>query len=78
MSWSLTLPEASRSAPLVASSSWPAPSATAITACARFRMRCFSAASRPSSPSSRSGISGIKVKLTSWLAMVAPAAMKPA
>ena len=78
MSLSLTLPEASRSSPLAASKSCPAPSATTTTACARLRMRCLSAARKPRSPSSLKGTSGTRVKFTSWLATVAPAAMKPA
>ncbi len=36
-----------------------------ITACARWRIRCFSAARKPSSPSRGRGISGMKVKFTS-------------
>ena len=54
------------------------PSATAITACLLCRMRSLSAGRKPFGPSSGKAISGTRQKLTSWLASVAPAAMKPA
>ena len=41
-------------------------------------MRSLSAARKPRWPSSLKGTSGTRVKFTSWLATVAPAAMKPA
>ena len=75
---SLTLPEASRAACPVSSKSCPAPSATTTTAWARLRMRWRSAARKPRLPSSLKGTSGTRVKFTSWLATVAPAAMNPA
>ena len=72
------LPEASRSARSPGIRCWPAPSATTTTACCRATIRCFNVSSNPRSPSKGKPTSGISVKLTSWLARVAPAAMKPA
>ena len=76
MSCSFTLPEASRAASPRQQILSRAPATT--TACARFNTRSFSAARNPPGPSSLKGTSGMSTKFTSWLATVAPAAMKPA
>jgi hypothetical protein len=52
---SFTLPEGSRSLASAASKSWPAPSATAMTACDLASNRCFSAARNASSAKGTSG-----------------------
>ncbi len=79
MSPNFLLPEASNSLePPDERCSWPAPSATMISAWPRFASRRSRCAKKPLSPSKSNCNSGMRAKLASREAMAVDAVMKPA
>ena len=76
ISASFLLPLASVSS-VVASKSWPAPSATTITAWWRSIILFSKCSKNPFGPFNSKGTSGIRQKFVSWLAIAVSVAIKP-